>query len=259
MAWQLSPKHIFTMTWANGTRQGTSSPEYWLITYLLFELENELEQRSNIGLWTGPVFRKSKAHFLRNSLHWSRRFEYPWAILNSDPVKSDTVLDIGGAHSILQFHLSRSCKEVHNLDLSTEYIPYVNKIKASCNNEFDNLHYDIGDVTNMNLYPDDHFDHAYCISVMEHMQRDDIPVAIEELIRVVKPGGKIMISLDICIEDYPRRINIDDLTLWSNKYNFTIPPINNGTLLDRSGDPYEKIVPESKAIACACIELHKRW
>lgn len=44
-------------------------------------------------------------------------------------------------------------------------------------------------------FPDESFDHAYSISVLEHIPSDGDAVALRELARVVKPGGRIVVTL----------------------------------------------------------------
>lgn len=44
-------------------------------------------------------------------------------------------------------------------------------------------------------YPDNSFDLAYSISVIEHIPGDGDSVAIDEMLRVVRPGGKVVIEV----------------------------------------------------------------
>lgn len=43
-------------------------------------------------------------------------------------------------------------------------------------------------------YPDNHFDGAFCVSVLEHIPDGGDGEAIAELVRVVKPGGLIVVT-----------------------------------------------------------------
>jgi ubiquinone/menaquinone biosynthesis C-methylase UbiE len=70
------------------------------------------------------------------------------------------------------------------------------------------VNYKVGDATGLE-FPDDTFDRVYCISVLEHLEEEtrngkpfsarkrnlDI-VAINELLRVLKPGGILAITAD---------------------------------------------------------------
>jgi SAM-dependent methyltransferase len=45
------------------------------------------------------------------------------------------------------------------------------------------------------MYPDDSFDAAYSVSVLEHIPDDGDSTAIRELIRVVRPGGVVVVTV----------------------------------------------------------------
>ena len=54
-------------------------------------------------------------------------------------------------------------------------------------------------------FPDESFDHAYSISVLEHIGGDGDADALNELARVVRPGGRIVVTLpydDVYSEDW---------------------------------------------------------
>jgi SAM-dependent methyltransferase len=44
-------------------------------------------------------------------------------------------------------------------------------------------------------YPDASFDHAYSISVLEHIEDHGDEAALQELARVVRPGGRVVVTL----------------------------------------------------------------
>ena len=49
-------------------------------------------------------------------------------------------------------------------------------------------------------YPDDHFDAAFSVSVLEHIPDRGDSFAIQELIRVVRPGGVVVITVPFDLE-----------------------------------------------------------
>jgi len=55
------------------------------------------------------------------------------------------------------------------------------------------LELEVQDATKL-PYPDDTFDHAICISVVEHMGRGNDLDALKEIRRVVRPGGKFNLT-----------------------------------------------------------------
>ena len=49
-------------------------------------------------------------------------------------------------------------------------------------------------------YPDDHFDAVYSVSVLEHIPDRGDSLAIQELIRVVRPGGIVVVTVPYDLE-----------------------------------------------------------
>jgi SAM-dependent methyltransferase len=45
-------------------------------------------------------------------------------------------------------------------------------------------------------YPDNSFDKVFSISVMEHLSNNHLQ-ALTELVRVLKPGGKLLLTMDV--------------------------------------------------------------
>lgn len=46
-------------------------------------------------------------------------------------------------------------------------------------------------------FPDAHFDHVFCLSVIEHVPRDLWPSCMREMARVLKPGGRLVMTMDM--------------------------------------------------------------
>ena len=130
---------------------------------------------------------------IASSLHFSRRFEYPWAILTATPFTDLDMLDIGGGRGPLQFYLSRFGK-VTNLDINAEDVAWVNTEAShlGCDKTLSALE---GNATEIN-FPDCTFDRIFCISVFEHMGINNILKAINEIFRVLKYGGLAILTWD---------------------------------------------------------------
>lgn len=123
-------------------------------------------------------------------LHPSKQWEYPWALENAALRLNSRVLDVGCGASILPVYLDRLGHRVVACDIDLDWdlvgqtpIPYV---KA--------------DLTNL-PFESAQFEAVFCISVIEHLPRDQMNAALSELQRVLRPGGRLLLTTDFC-EDH---------------------------------------------------------
>ena len=130
---------------------------------------------------------------LFGSKHWSRKVEYPWAIINSDLKKEDKILNAGSGTDVLGFYLSKFGSVV-NLDNNPEVIDEGTKLATQA--DIQNLEIKLGDICSI-PYEDNYFDKVFCISVLEHMDSTSRTKGLEELLRVLKPGGILLLTLDV--------------------------------------------------------------
>ena len=185
-------------------------------------------------------------------VHWSRDWEYPWAVINSDVKSGERVLDCGCGGSPLLLLLSESGCDAHGVDpevffgirhsLLSYYLASIKKailvfsgqkkapMDQSVNalpmiNRNIYLHYLkhpvrgllkrgtlwwYGKDPNKQGYPvklfeegldemhfeDEYFDKVYCISVIEHLPEEIAFKGMREMARVLKKGGRLVVTLD---------------------------------------------------------------
>lgn len=120
-------------------------------------------------------------------LHPSKRWEYPWALSQARLQDNSRVLDAGCGASIFPIYLAKLGHRVAGLDLD---IPQ----------GLDRLHgvevdYCQGQLTEL-PFEDESFDRIFCISVIEHLGHRGAPAALEEMRRVLKPDGRLLITTD---------------------------------------------------------------
>jgi SAM-dependent methyltransferase len=127
------------------------------------------------------LLRRTEGYYL----HPSKRWEYPWALERSPLPVGSRVLDIGCGASIFPLFLAESGHRVVACDLQ---VP----VPASPSR---NLSYLRGDLTAIPLAAAS-FDAVFCISVIEHLQRERIATALGELRRVLRPGGLLLLTTD---------------------------------------------------------------
>lgn len=122
-------------------------------------------------------------------------------------LKEGKVLDIGCGPGIMVEHLVNKGIEFYGVDLSKKMI-------EQCKQNFRHIpsaHFSVGRIEKIE-FPDSFFDVVICMGVVEYIKNDK--VAIKEMVRVVKPGGVIIITL-------PNKLSL--YRLWGRRVysNFT--------------------------------------
>ena len=112
---------------------------------------------------------------------WSRCWEWPFAILNSDIKRGLRVLSAGCIGDPLPKYCMQKGCETHGIDLANHSLP--------------GLNFKIADIRHT-PYKTDYFDRIFCISVIEHIW-DNPMNSIKELLRILKPVGRLAITTDI--------------------------------------------------------------
>lgn len=143
--------------------------------------------------------------------HWSREWEYAWAIVHANINKYNTILDCGcGGSPLMPFFANTIGCQAHGIDIT--YGNYFDKDPSSLISStkplanlkhffidpttiVDNLHIDKQSLDNIK-YKENYFDKIFCISVIEHLEEFVARQGLKEMARVLKPGGKLFITLD---------------------------------------------------------------
>lgn len=141
-------------------------------------------------------------------LHPSKRWEYPWALERARLAPDSRVLDAGCGASIFPVYLSELGHQVTAVDRQPP-----NGLAASHGVAID---YVCSDLTEL-PFAERSFDAVFCISVIEHLGHAGVTTALQELRRVVKPGGRLLITTDyyedanaeIWFEGDHRRFRVD--------------------------------------------------
>jgi SAM-dependent methyltransferase len=120
-------------------------------------------------------------------LHPSKRWEYPWALNQADLVPDSRVLDAGCGASIFPIYLANEGYRVSAVDLA----PPVG-LERLHDVDVDSIR---GELTAL-PFADNSFDVAFCISVIEHLGRNGMSVALNELRRVIRYAGRLLLTTD---------------------------------------------------------------
>lgn len=117
----------------------------------------------------------------------SRYVELPWAWRQLAAPPGSAVLDLASP-KLLAVALARSGVRVTSVDALPSEVEAWRRIAG----REPNLTFEVADGRAL-PYADGSFDHAYSISVLEHIDGDG--QALRELARVIRPGGRVVITL----------------------------------------------------------------
>ena len=145
----------------------------------------------------------SKKWVIDSFNQWSRRWEYPYVFSRISDYASGQdgdvrILDAGCGVSFFPYYLYRKLENFTyiGLDYDPEFKSILNQINE---NEESNVALEMGDIRNLG-YSDNVFDCISCISVLEHSS--EYPVIIKEFYRILKPGGKLILTFDISLDGF---------------------------------------------------------
>ena len=180
----------------------------------VYQLEGLPAQSRFEALWKlfCRFYRKKSKKFtndilLRSNRLWSIKYwEYPWAITNSRLVRRMKILDVGSGWSLFPMYLARHEHQVDAIDIDEEQMtkisPFLARIQGA------EIKYRVQNVLNMD-YEDETFDRVFCISVLEHIEEEEVggkrvnyhrrnldTKAVSEMLRVLKPSGLLLMTVD---------------------------------------------------------------
>lgn len=223
--------------------------------------------------WFRPLLRRSRRlQAMTGYDHWSRRWEYPWAILAARFGESPgQTLDVGGGGSPFSRYLARAGHQSHvadpSLDLGGSFVYDAAKsmtqnarsvakrtlFRAAGINSLWGLpeqdgtspvHYGASPANALD-YPDAQFDRVFCLSVMEHIPTSIWSACMGEFARVLRPGGRLVLTLDMTTPEanerlYRRLVEGTDMKLIGEP-DYDVPLRAEEQALRHPGHGYETI------------------
>jgi ubiquinone/menaquinone biosynthesis C-methylase UbiE len=104
----------------------------------------------------------------------------------------DSILEVGFGSGLTFLNLNNMYQKIHGLDLSCD-VDEVARVFAPLG-----IHPDLrnGNVLDM-PYPENHFDTVLLISILEHLKPEELDCALQEVRRVLKPGGQIVYGVPV--------------------------------------------------------------
>lgn len=181
---------------------------------LFHSLRTEFE-KIYCDLFKGKVHTFGARPGYSTKIHWSRDWEYPWAVIHSALMAGQKALDCGcGGPPFLPF-LALHGVECFGIDMEAAKWMKRSGLKLLIDRfrkrHLSSLrHYEVppqkvigrpvrllaGSITDL-PFADSHFDCVFCISVFEHLEKKVASAGLKEMVRVLKEGGRLLITLDI--------------------------------------------------------------
>lgn len=131
---------------------------------------------------------------------YERAIEYPWVFRELQAATTDRVIDIGSGTSIFPLFVHATTgATVHCMDFDRSVLrlaDYARKCGLEASLKAETLVIRQFDAFPL-PYPDGHFDRLSCISTIEHSPNDSDTACMQELVRLVKPGGRLVFSVPI--------------------------------------------------------------
>jgi len=196
--------------------------------------------------WFRPWLRRSRRlQGLTGYDHWSRAWEYPWAALAAGlDAGPRSVLDVGGGGSPFAPWLASMGHEAHVVDPSLDQGRFfawdpargawrntrtlakrtalrLAGIRTLWGLPSNGAHGGRTDRVEDGAasgprywpysahrleFPDARFDRVFCLSVIEHIPRDVWPACMREMARVLKPGGRLIMTMDMETDEANARL-----------------------------------------------------
>ncbi|MBI4318534.1 MAG: class I SAM-dependent methyltransferase [Chloroflexi bacterium] len=182
-------------------------PEWATINQTMKQLETRLQPA-----WFRPFVKLNAVSRRLGYDHWSRLWEYPWAVLSANLDGRLRILDIGSGGSAFPLYLAKQGHEVHSADPSlsdgTQWTDARKRMVHSLGiatawglpprpqNGSVSVSY-VPDSLQQLRYADGYFDRVFCLSVMEHVPETDWPHCMAEMSRVLSDRGRLVLTLDM--------------------------------------------------------------
>lgn len=142
-------------------------------------------------------FRFSLIHKIKG-INFSRCFEYGATLSAIDIKGGEEILDIGTSNSSLPLFLAHKGAKITMLDVIDKKLScqqkYARRLMLKSAWDRGEIRITVQDARKMD-FPNNSFDIVTCISTIEHIRDDGDMLVIDEIRRILRPGGKAIISV----------------------------------------------------------------
>ncbi|MBE0691122.1 MAG: class I SAM-dependent methyltransferase, partial [Anaerolineae bacterium] len=119
--------------------------------------------------------------------------EYRFVLQEGHFKAGDRVLDIGSPKLLALYLAQHAGVEVYATDVDDYFVAEYEAIRRYQHIPDERLHVQTEDGRKLS-FPDNFFDHVYCISTVEHIPGTGDSDCVREMMRVLKPGGTALIT-----------------------------------------------------------------
>ena len=181
-------------------------------------------------------------------------------ILPIMPIKP-IALDVGCGIGRIETYLAAHCEKLYAVDVSDEMI----KLAKERLKGIDNVVLDVVDGTSLKQFSDNMFDFIFSLLVLQHMEKEDAYMYLEEMHRVLKPRGILYLQFPNFLTDVyfnsfmadvrsypPRKKNrvrpytVPEVEFMMKKAGFKIKPLSADVVHGAHNEPVEIFVVATK-------------
>lgn len=149
------------------------------------------------------------------TISFIRRLEWRKLMEWLQPGVGERVLDVASGSGELSLVAARRGSTVSGVDLSEDGVKFARRLFKRAGRAGD---FKIGDAEHL-PYPDGSFDKVMCSSSLEHF-KDDVQ-ALQEMKRVLKPGGRLVLTVDSLNYPISAKLKAEHKTIFSVVHYYT--------------------------------------
>lgn len=160
------------------------------------------------------------------SFYYFKWLEYPLVYNNLELKAGEQYLDIGSGKSIFPlFVVAKNNCNVHVFDdqsiIKDSITYYQSNIRKMGLCNISGKNFLIHEATEKGQldFPDNYFDRVSCISVLEHIKGNGDSVMMQEISRILKKGGRAVITFPFNGKDYIEEDNPEGVGYFQRKYS----------------------------------------
>jgi SAM-dependent methyltransferase len=169
--------------------------------------------------WAIDRFPRLVGPFAFQASNETRYVEFPWAFHAAPVQPGSNVVEIGGGLTGFQFVLSKCGARVINVDPGG-HAPGITYRCEPASIERLNRAFGTDVVLEPTTLeqaglPDESADVVYSISTIEHIHENELPQLAREIRRIVKPGGRVVLTIDLFLNVAPFTQRLENRYGWN--------------------------------------------